>query len=65
MKANKPRIAIKAATDKSFSILATGHPDLKFGALPTAHLDIHKTMKIDGYNVTGVYQQSFSFERSH
>ncbi|KAJ5226886.1 uncharacterized protein N7469_006892 [Penicillium citrinum] len=55
------RIAVKAATDKSFSILATGHPDLKFGALPTAHLDIHKTMKMNGYNVTEFVNENGAF----
>lgn len=48
------KIAVSAATDKSFSVLATGHPDMKLGGLPTAHLDFHKTMTMEGYNVTGV-----------
>ncbi|KAJ6117063.1 hypothetical protein N7512_006788 [Penicillium capsulatum] len=42
------RLAIAAATDQKFSVLVTGKPDLKFGALPTAHLDIHKAMHMDG-----------------
>lgn len=41
-------IAISAATNKSYSVVVTGHPDLKFGALPTAHLNIDKTMKMNG-----------------
>ncbi|KAI9924175.1 hypothetical protein MW887_007125 [Aspergillus wentii] len=45
-------IAVSAATDKSFAVLATGDPDLKFGALPTAHLNIHKILNMNGYNVT-------------
>ncbi|KAJ5995529.1 hypothetical protein N7481_002506 [Penicillium waksmanii] len=46
------KIAVQAATDENFAILATAHPDLKLSGLPTAHLDIHKTMNMDGYNVT-------------
>ncbi|KAJ5174614.1 uncharacterized protein N7482_000491 [Penicillium canariense] len=45
-------LAIAAATNKSFAVLVTGDPDLKLGGLPTAHLNIHKTMKMDGFNVT-------------
>ncbi|KAJ5815026.1 hypothetical protein N7474_006803 [Penicillium riverlandense] len=46
------QLALSAATNKSFAVLVTGQPDLKFGALPTAHLNIHKTMDMNGYNVT-------------
>lgn len=42
------RLAVAAAADKSFSVLITGKPDLNFGALPTAHLDIHKSMHMNG-----------------
>ncbi|EAW08095.1 DUF3712 domain-containing protein [Aspergillus clavatus NRRL 1] len=45
------QLAAAAASDKEYAVLVTGDPDLKFGALPTAHLDIHKTMKMQGYNV--------------
>lgn len=48
------KIAISAATDESFAILAKANADLHLGGLPTAHLDIHKTMDMDGYNVTGM-----------
>jgi hypothetical protein len=48
------KIAVRAATDENFDIVATAHPDLKLSGLPTAHLDIHKTMSMDGYNVTGM-----------
>lgn len=48
------RIAVAAAADKSFSVLITGKPDLKLGALPTAHLDIHKNMHMDGRSSLGV-----------
>ena len=42
------RLAVKAATDKSFSLMVTGKPDLKVGGLPTAHLNIKKPMHMDG-----------------
>lgn len=42
------RLAASAASNKEFSVLVTGNPDLKYGALPTAHLDIHKTMSMKG-----------------
>ncbi|KAJ6031633.1 hypothetical protein N7540_002365 [Penicillium herquei] len=47
------QLAVSAATNKSFSVLVEGKPNLKVGGLPTAHLNIHKTMKMNGYNVTG------------
>ncbi|KAJ6111838.1 hypothetical protein N7523_007899 [Penicillium sp. IBT 18751x] len=46
------QLAVEAATNQSFGVLVTGTPDLTFGALPTAHLDIHKMMNMNGYNVT-------------
>ncbi|KAJ6188270.1 hypothetical protein N7519_003178 [Penicillium mononematosum] len=46
------QLASAAASNKSSSILVEGSPDLKLGALPTAHLDIHKTMNVASYNVT-------------
>lgn len=42
------KVAVAAATSESFGVLVTGNPDLKFGALPTAHLNIHKTMNMNG-----------------
>lgn len=42
------KLAVAAATNESFGVLVTGDPDLKFGALPTAHLNIHKTMNMNG-----------------
>jgi hypothetical protein len=42
------KLAVAAATNQSFGVLVTGDPDLKFGALPTAHLNIHKTMNMNG-----------------
>lgn len=47
------QLAVEAATNQSFGVLVTGTPDLKYGDLPTAHLNIHKMMNMDGYNVTG------------
>ncbi|GES65875.1 hypothetical protein ATEIFO6365_0012026700 [Aspergillus terreus] len=44
-------MAAAAASNHEISVLVTGDPDLKYGALPTAHLDIHKTMKMQGYDV--------------
>lgn len=57
------KIAVQAATDKNFAILATAHPDLKLSGLPTAHLDIHKTMDMEGYNVTGMCCMPFMLWR--
>ncbi|CRG82754.1 hypothetical protein PISL3812_00100 [Talaromyces islandicus] len=54
-------IAVSAATNKSYSVVVTGHPDLKFGALPTAHLNIDKTMKMNGYNVTQFVNSNGAF----
>lgn len=42
------QLAIAAATNKSFSVLVKGNPNLKFGALPTAHLNIDKTIDMNG-----------------
>ena len=42
------RLAKSAAEDTDFSVLVTGDPNLKYGALPTAHLDIHKTLSMKG-----------------
>lgn len=36
------------ATNDSISMVVKGHPDLKIGALPTAHLNIDKTMQMNG-----------------
>lgn len=41
-----------AASYKSSSVLIKGSPELKYGALPTAHLSIHKIMHVSSYNVT-------------
>ncbi|BCR82762.1 DUF3712 domain-containing protein [Aspergillus chevalieri] len=45
------RLAADAVAKKEISVLVTGKPDLKVGGLPTAHLDVHKTMAMKGYNV--------------
>jgi hypothetical protein len=42
------RLASAAGSNKSSSILIEGSPDLEFGALPTAHLTIHKIMDVGG-----------------
>lgn len=42
------KLAVAAATNQSFGVLVTGDPDLKFGVLPTAQLNIHKTMNMNG-----------------
>lgn len=42
------QLAADVASNKDISVLVTGNPDLKFGGLPTAHLDIHKKMKMRG-----------------
>jgi hypothetical protein len=40
------KLASAAASNKSSSILVEGSLDLKFGALPTAHSNILKTMNV-------------------
>ncbi|KAJ5129771.1 Protein of unknown function DUF3712 [Penicillium bovifimosum] len=55
------RLATAAASNKSSSILVKGSPDLKFGGLPTAHLNIHKTMNVGGYNVTDFINSEGAF----
>ncbi|KAJ5550491.1 hypothetical protein N7535_001567 [Penicillium sp. DV-2018c] len=55
------RLASAAASNKSSSILVDGTPDLKLGALPTAHLNIHKTMDVGGYNVTDFINSEGAF----
>ncbi|CEJ56143.1 hypothetical protein PMG11_02364 [Penicillium brasilianum] len=55
------KLAIAAATNESFGVLVTGDPDLKVGALPTAHLNIHKTMNMNGYNVTDFVNSQGAF----
>ncbi|KAJ5725025.1 uncharacterized protein N7483_006382 [Penicillium malachiteum] len=50
------QLAVSAATNKSFSVLVKGKPNLKVGGLPTAHLNIHKTMKMNGFvNSNGAF----------
>ncbi|KAK1146502.1 hypothetical protein N8T08_002931 [Aspergillus melleus] len=44
------QLAASAVSSKEFSIVITGNPDLKVNGLPTAQLDIHKNMKMQGYN---------------
>ncbi|KUM63940.1 hypothetical protein ACN42_g3155 [Penicillium freii] len=46
------RLTSAAASNKSSSVLIEGSPDLKYGALPTAHLSIRKIMHVGSYNVT-------------
>ncbi|KAF4760657.1 hypothetical protein HAV15_007684 [Penicillium sp. str.  len=46
------QLTTAAASNKSSSVLIEGSPDLKYGALPTAHLNIHKIMHVGSYNVT-------------
>ena len=47
------QLAVEAATNQSFGVLVTGTPYLKYEALPTAHLNIHMMMNMNGYNITG------------
>lgn len=42
------QLAASAVSSKEFGILITGNPDLKINGLPTAHLDVHKNMKMQG-----------------
>ena len=48
------QLASAAASNKSSSILVEGSPNLKFGALPTAHLDIHKTMSVASERISSL-----------
>jgi hypothetical protein len=41
-------LATSAASSKNSSLLVEGTPDLKLGGLPTAHLNIHKIMNVNG-----------------
>lgn len=41
-------MAAAAASDKTLEMRVTADPDLKFGALPMAHLNINKKMTMDG-----------------
>ncbi|KAJ5164098.1 Protein of unknown function DUF3712 [Penicillium coprophilum] len=50
------RLATAAGSNRSSSILIEGSSDLKIGALPTAHLNIHKTMNVgDFINAEGAF----------
>lgn len=40
------KVAAAAASNKTSAILVDGKPDLKLEGLPTAHLNIHKTMNV-------------------
>ncbi|KAL4888776.1 xylose isomerase-like protein [Aspergillus ambiguus] len=42
-------VAVQAASNQQISVLVTGDPYLKYGALPTAHLDIHKMMNMQEF----------------
>lgn len=42
------QLAILAATNKSVAVLVTAQPYLKLDALPTAHLNIQKTLHMNG-----------------
>jgi hypothetical protein len=41
-------LATSAASSKNSSLLVEGTPDLKLGGLPTAHLNVHKIMNVNG-----------------
>ena len=42
------KLAEDAVRNEEISVLITGKPTLKVQALPTAHLDIHKTVTLPG-----------------
>lgn len=46
------KLAIETARTRSLAVLVTGTPDLEVRGLPTAHLNIHKTVNMNGYNIT-------------
>ncbi|KAJ5912278.1 hypothetical protein N7504_001161 [Penicillium tannophilum] len=45
-------MAAALATNHSISMVVKGHPDLKIGVLPTAHLNIDKTMQMNALGCT-------------
>ncbi|CAI7651013.1 unnamed protein product [Penicillium crustosum] len=50
------RLTTAAASNESSSVLIEGSPDLKYGALPTAHLNIHKIMHVGNFmNAEGAF----------
>ncbi|KGO42896.1 Protein of unknown function DUF3712 [Penicillium expansum] len=55
------QLASAVASNKSSSFLIEGSPDLKYGALPTAHLNIHKTIKVDSFNITSFLNMKGAF----
>ncbi|KAJ5523684.1 hypothetical protein N7494_010334 [Penicillium frequentans] len=54
-------MAAALATNDSISMVVKGHPDLKIGALPTAHLNIDKTIHMNGYNITEFMNSNGAF----
>ncbi|KAJ5197982.1 uncharacterized protein N7498_007099 [Penicillium cinerascens] len=55
------QLAVEAVTNHSFGVLITGTPYLKYEALPTAHLNIHMLMHMNGYNFTGEFTEEVYF----
>ncbi|KAJ5925788.1 hypothetical protein N7454_007298 [Penicillium verhagenii] len=50
------KLVTQLATNHSVSMLIKGHPKLKLGGLPTAHLDIDKTMSMNEFvNSNGAF----------
>ncbi|KAJ5673691.1 hypothetical protein N7507_002818 [Penicillium longicatenatum] len=59
-------MAAALATNHSISMVVKGHPDLKVGALPTAHLNIDKTMNMNeslgaGYTLINLEHLGYDF----
>ncbi|KAJ5642469.1 hypothetical protein N7490_006469 [Penicillium lividum] len=45
-------IGVALASNNNVSMVVKGHPNLRLGALPIAHLNIDKTMMMNGFNIT-------------
>ncbi|KAK6815289.1 hypothetical protein RU639_008917 [Aspergillus parasiticus] len=55
------KLAEDAVRSEEISVLITGKPTLKVQALPTAHLDIHKTVTLPGLNVEEFMKRDDAF----
>lgn len=49
------RLAAAAASDRNSKVLAEGQSTLKVGALPDAHLNLHKTLAVQGSSMSPGY----------
>lgn len=59
------RVAAAAASDKESQVLATGESTLKVGALPDAHIKLHKKLPVEGASYISGYVFFFFFAGSN